>query len=107
MKVVKPRDKDEFKRVIAEAREKKLLIYIAAYPCPECEVFEAALEELKVDTAKIVKVDVPADDWAVDFVLNELKVPGSPTVVLPDGSMIDDPDPVEMALKVKQLVEKD
>ena len=101
----RPKNLEEMKRIVEETLKSGKLLYIYSYPCPECEIFEASLEELGIaNSDKIVKLDVPADDWAVEYVLEELKVPGSPTVVLPDGSMIDDPDPVEMALKVKKVL---
>ena len=106
MIVVRPKSKEDFERIIKEAAEEGKLIYISANPCPECETFEAAIEELNVETDKIVKVDVPAEDWAVDYVINELGVPGSPSIVLPDGKILDDFDPIELAKKVKKLVER-
>jgi len=106
MIVVRPKSKDEFKKIIDDARKSNLLVYISAYPCPECEIFEASLEELNVKTDRIVKVDVPADDWAIEYVLNELNAPGSPSVVLPNGKILDDFDPIELAQKVKAIVEK-
>jgi len=103
----RPRNLDEMRQIVEETLKSGKLLYIAAYPCPECEIFEASLEELGIhDDDRIVKLDVPAEDWAVDFVLNELNVPGSPTVILPDGSVIDDPDPVDIALKVKEVLER-
>jgi len=107
MRVVRPTDIREFKRVIEDARKSNLLVYISAYPCPECEIFESSLEELGIGSSdRIVKVDVPAEDWAVEYVVNELGIPGAPVVILPDGKVLDDFDPVELALKVKSIVEK-
>lgn len=103
MIVVKPRSREEFKRVVEEARRSGKLVYVSARPCPECEVFEEALERLGVDTSRIVKVDVPDEDWAIDFVLNELGVSGAPSVLAPDGEILDDFDPIELARKVKEI----
>jgi len=103
----RPRNLEEMRQIVEEAMRSGKLIFIAAYPCPECEIFEASLEELGIsDDDRIVKLDVPADDWAVDFVLNELKVPGAPSVILPNGEILDDPDPVELALKVRDILEQ-
>ena len=103
MIVVRPRSREEFKRVVEEARRSGKLVYISARPCLECEVFEEALERLGVDTSRIVKVDVPDEDWAIDFVLNELGVSGAPSVLAPDGEILDDFDPIELARKVKEI----
>jgi len=106
MIVVRPRDLEEFRKVVEEAKKQGKVVYIAAYPCPECEIMDASLEELGLaNDDRIVKIDTPDDDWAVDYVLNELKVPGAPSVILPSGEILDDPDPVELALKVKRYVE--
>jgi len=103
----RPKSLEEMKRIVEETLKSGKLLYVAAYPCPECEIFEASLEELGIaNSDKIVKLDVPADDWAVDFVLNELGVSGSPSVIAPDGRIVDDFDPVELAKKVKEIVEK-
>ncbi len=107
MIVVRPKSKEDFNKIIKEAKEEGKLIYISANPCPECEIFEASLEELNVETDKIVKVDVPAEEWAVDFVLNELGVPGSPSIITPDGKILDDFDPIELAKKVKAIAKKE
>lgn len=106
MNVVRPRNREEFVKILEEAKKSGKLVYISAYPCPECEIFEAALEELRVDVAKIVKIDVPNEDWAIDFVLRELKIPGAPTVITPDGKVLDDFDPIVLAKRVKEYVEK-
>lgn len=107
METVRPSSAEEFRRIVEEARRQGRLIYIAAYPCPECEQFEAAIEELGLDNdPRILKVDVPPDEWAVDFVLNELNVPGAPSIVKPDGEIMDDFDPVELALKVARTLGK-
>jgi len=106
MIVVKPRDLNEFRKVVEDAKKQGKVIYIAAYPCPECEIMDASLEELGLaNDDRIIKIDTPSDDWAVDYVLNELKVSGAPSVILPNGLILDDPDPVELALKVKKYVE--
>lgn len=100
MKVVRPKSKEELKRIVEEARSQGKIIYIAAYPCPECEIVDASLEELGADkNDNIIKVDVPPDDWAVEFVLNDLGVPGAPSMILPDGKVLDMPDPVELAME--------
>ena len=106
MHVVRPRSREEFARILEDARRSGRLVYVSAHPCPECEAFEAALEELGVDTSKMVKVDVPDEDWAVDYVLNELGVSGAPSVLTPDGETLDDFDPVELARKVKKYMER-
>ena len=104
---MRPSSLEEFERVIKEAKEKGKLVYIAAYPCPECEQFEAALEELELDKSdEILKIDVPPDEWAVDYVINKLNVPGAPSVIRPDGQIMDDFDPVELALKVAKVIKK-
>ena len=106
MIVVRPKDLGEMRKAIQEAKQQGKLIYIAAYPCPECEQFEAAIEELGLDKDdRIVKIDVPPEDWAVDYVLHELNVPGSPSVILPDGRILDDFDPIELALKTKKVLQ--
>jgi len=105
MKTVRPSSKEEFRRVVEEAKKTGKLVYIAAYPCPECEQFEASLEELGLDKDdRILKIDVPPDDWAVDYVLNELGVPGAPSVIKPDGEIMDDFDPVVLALRVARVL---
>jgi len=105
MKVVRPSSRDEFKKVVEDAKRDGLLVYISSYPCPDCEIFEASLEELGVETSKIVKIDVPDEEWAIEFVLDELAVPGSPSIILPNGKVLDDYDAVELAMKVKKIVE--
>lgn len=105
MIVKRPSSLDEFRRIVEDAKKSGRLLYIAAYPCPECEQFEAALEELgAANSSKIVKIDVPPEDWAIDFVLGELKVPGSPSVITPDGRILDDFDPLDLARKVAREV---
>ena len=109
MIVRRPGSLDEMRRIVEEALRGGRLLYVAAHPCPACERFEAALEELgAAGDDRIVKLEVPPDDWAVDYVLNELGVPGAPTVILPGGRVLDDPDPVELALKTcKELRGRD
>ena len=108
MRTVRPSSKEELKAVIESAIAEGKLVYISAYPCPECEQFEEALkllaekENVKIEDV-IVKVDVPADDWAVQYILEELKLTGAP-VVLSKDETIDDFDPVELAKKVIQKV---
>ena len=108
METIRPRSKEEFKAILERAKAEGKLVYISANPCPECEQFEAALEVLavqyKIDiSGMIIKVDVPDEDWAVEFVLEELKLSGAPVVLNPkDNEVIDDFDPVELAKKVVQ-----
>ena len=106
MIIVKPRSKDEFRKIVEEARKSSRLVYISAHPCPECKAFELALRALGVDTSRIVKIDVPSEDWAVEYVVEELGVAGAPSVLLPDGGVLDDVDPLELARKVKKYLEK-
>ena len=106
MIIVRPRDIEEFRSVVSEAKNSGKLVYISAHPCPECKAFELALRALGVDTSRIVKIDVPSEDWAVEYVVEELGVAGAPSVLLPDGGVLDDVDPLELARKVKRYLEK-
>jgi len=106
LRVVRPSSREEFRRLVEEARRGGLLLYVSAAPCPGCESFEAALKELGVDTSGIVKVVVPPDEWAVGFVLEELGVSGAPSVVTPEGEVLDDFDPVALAARVRELAGK-
>lgn len=110
LETIRPSSKEEFRAILEKAKDEGKLVYISANPCPECEQFESALEVLalkyNVDvSAKIVKIDTPPDDWAVEFVLEELKLSGAPVVLdLKRGEVIDDFDPVELAKKVVERV---
>ena len=106
MIIVKPRSKDEFRKIVEEARKSSRLVYISAHPCPECKTFELALKTLGVDMSRIVKIDVPNEDWAIEYVVEELRVSGAPSVLLPDGGVLNDFDPRELARKVKRYLEK-
>jgi len=94
------------KKIVEETKKQGKLLYISAYPCPECEQFEAALEELGANSDQIIKLDVPPDNWAIEYVLEQLRVSGSPSVITPDGRTIDDFDPIELAKKVAQAIKK-
>ena len=92
---------DDIKQLL-EANEGKL-IYISAYPCADCEAFEALLETMLGDTDSIVKVEVPVDEEVIDYIVN-LGIKGAPSIILPDGKVLDDFDVYELAKKVVKYV---
>jgi hypothetical protein len=103
--VVKPRSVEELKKVIEEARKEGKFVYISAYPCAECEAFEALLEVLfsPEELSKIIKIDAPNDDDIIEYIVDGLGVSGAPSVITPDGNIIDDFDVYEIAKKLKKL----
>jgi hypothetical protein len=100
--VVKPSSVEELKKIVEEARKEGKFVYISAYPCAECEAFEALLEVMfsPEELSKIIKIDTPNDDDIIEYIV-ELGVNGAPSVVAPDGDIIDDFDVYELAKKLK------
>jgi len=107
MIAVRPKDINDLKRVIDDALKNGKLVYISATPCSECEEFEALLETLltKDELNMIIKVDIPDDDEIVNYVLNDLGIPGSPTVITPN-TILDDFDTYELAVKVREYIRR-
>jgi hypothetical protein len=101
--VVRPRSVEELKKVIEEARKEDKFVYISAYPCAECEAFEALLEVMfsPEELSKIIKIDTPNDDDIIEYIVDGLRVNGAPSVIAPDGDIIDDFDVYELAKKLK------
>lgn len=99
---VRPGSPEEFGRVVEECRRRGLPLVISARPCMECVVFEELLaREGLLD--RVVVVDVPAEDWAVDYVLDVLGAPGAPSLVAPDGSVYGG-SPLELLEKVREIL---
>jgi hypothetical protein len=101
MNIIKPRSVDELKEILEKARRDGKIIYIAAYPCPECEALEAILETTlsEDELSRIIKIDTPSDDDVIDFLLNEVGIKGAPAVIT-GNEVIDDFDVYEIAKKV-------
>jgi hypothetical protein len=55
------------------------------------------------DTSSIVKVEVPADEEIIDYII-QLGVKGAPCVITPSGEILDDFDVYELARKVVKYV---
>jgi len=101
--VVKPSSVEELKKLLEEARKEGKFVYISAYPCAECEAFEALLEVMfsPEELSRIIKIDTPNDDDIIVYLVELLGVDGAPSVIAPDGDIIDDFDVYELAKKLK------
>ncbi|MCL7388714.1 MAG: hypothetical protein LZ173_02090 [Thaumarchaeota archaeon] len=103
MIVVKPKSVEELKKIVEEARKEGKFVYISAYPCAECEAFDALLEVMfsPEELSKIIKIDTPNDDDIIEYIVDGIGIKGAPSVVAPDGNIIDDFDVYELAKKLK------
>jgi len=101
--IIRPKSVEELKKIMEEARKEGKFVYISAYPCAECEAFDALLEVMfsPEELSRIIKIDTPNDDDIIEYIVDGLGVNGAPSVIAPDGDIIDDFDVYEIAKKVK------
>jgi hypothetical protein len=106
MNTIKPRSVDELKEILERARRDGKIVYIAAYPCADCEALEAILETTlsEDELSRIIKIDTPSDDdEIIDFLINDIGIKGAPAIICGD-EIIDDFDVYEIAKKVMKHV---
>ena len=103
MIVVKPSSVEELKKLLEKARKEGKFVYISAYPCAECEAFEALLEVMfsPEELSRIIKIDTPNDDDIIEHIVDGIGIKGAPSVIAPDGDIIDDFDVYKLAKKLK------